>query len=128
MNKKEQSYVEWLEINLRLAKALSWTQPVAPDIAKPENFREASIGFTFNPHTNTVSPATSESNRHYVGSHAIPRNGTASQQGIALYSTKLRALQALRHEVEKMVAARLAAIDKQIEHELALDASPNGTE
>lgn len=129
MNKKEQARFDQLEHNLRLAKALSWTQPIAPDVPVPAPFGgKTTQGFCFNVYSSRVDPACSESHSHYCGAHKMPSPGMGSQRGIELYSTRLLALKALRHEVEKEVAARLAAIDKQIEHELTLDASPNGTE
>jgi len=127
MNKKEQAAFDELEQKLRLAKAFSWTSPVAPDLAPPTEGHKLSRGYTYHTYSTMVQPACSSRNRSYRGAHELPELGLASTGGIMLYSTKLLALKALRHEVEHDCARRLASIDKQIEHELALDASPNGT-
>lgn len=119
MNKKESAAFEQLQQELRLAKALSWPQPVAPDVAVPNQNEPDTTGFHFNVFTNRVEPCASSSTHHRWGYSEMSKVGGNSQQPKALYSTKLRALQALRHEVEKDCAKRLAAIDKQIEEELA---------
>jgi len=45
------------------------------------------------------------------------RAGIASQRGCELFSTRLLALRALRHAVEKDSAGKLRKIDEQIELE-----------
>ena len=64
---------------------------------------------------------TSESHAHYRGEHIMQRdrNASWSQRGIASYSTRRRALLALRAEVCRQHAATLATIDAEIEKEPA---------
>lgn len=131
MNKKETAAFEQLQQELRLAKALRFTEPVSADVPPPSSNERGSrltVGYDYAGAAGTaggrVEVACSSSNCHALGR----TDKTTSQGSRALYSTKLLALRALRNEIEQGCAARLAAIDKQIEHELALDASPNGTE
>ncbi len=131
MNKKETAAFEALQNELRLAKSLRFTEPVRPDVPPPtseERGNRLTVGYDFAGALGTaggrVEVACSSSVHHALGR----TDKTTSQGSRALYSTRLLALRALRHEVEQECAKRLAGIDKQIEQELALDASPNGTE
>jgi hypothetical protein len=122
MNKKEQEQMTALQKALRLAKALRWTEPVAPDLLPPHAFNKETSGFAFNTHSGTVSPAWSDSVSHSIGhaSREAMGRSSASQRSSPLYSTRLRALRAMRAVVEKEVAERLAAIDAKIEMELGV--------
>lgn len=132
MNKKETAAFEQLKHELRLAKALSWTQPIAPDLQPPSTQERGDRlvkGWLFNAYSNGYSGdktaiACTSSIHHSWGNN----DKTTTQGPRHLFSTELRALQALRHEVELQCARRLASIDERIERELALDASPNGTD
>ena len=119
MTKKEIAQFEALENELRLAKAFRFTPQVLPDVEAPNAGQPDTKGYIFIAAGNCTRLAASSSSRHITGAHQVPdpRVGIATQGGIPLYSTKLLALRALRHEVEKECAARLAAIDKQIEAE-----------
>jgi len=106
-----------LETALREALALRWTGPVEKDVQIPASGITTS-GFVFNAYNASVSPAWSKTVAHGIG-RAQPENGSgASQNGIAMFSTRLLALRGLRHELEREPARRLAAIDAQIEAEL----------
>jgi len=120
MNKKEQAEFDALKQQVRLAKALSWTQPVPPDVPAPlssERGNRLIKGFLYSAYAgfggDAVSPACSDSIHHNSRSDSQ----TSTKGSRSLYSTRLLALQALRHKVEQECAARLAAIDAKIEQE-----------
>lgn len=113
MNKQEQKAFEDLEQELRLAKALRFTEPVSKDVAPPP-YRSADLlrkGFLFNAYSPRVEPACTSSGSHSFGRDDV----TTTQQPVSLYSTRLRALRALRNAVEIECAKKLATIDKWIE-------------
>lgn len=111
MNKKEQAEFDKLKFDLASAKALSWTSKVLPDLPPPKGFGELTKGWMYRVHSASVVPACSSSIGHDIGRN----DRTTSQQPRALYSTKLLALKALRHEMEIIAAANLANLDFQIE-------------
>jgi hypothetical protein len=103
----------------RIRVALCWTEDAGgPDIPPPEGYGdELTRGYVFNAYTDRVDVACSSG-----GAHAIGRTDkTTSQRPIPLYSTRRRALLALRNAVEQECAERLARIDAQIEAERARD-------
>ena len=114
----------------RIFNALHWTVPVEPDVPIPE--RGETKGFLYvNGSTPGIRYARSRSTSHiesyderYLQAHAA----TWTQGGKRLYSTKLRALQALRRELEREAAARLAAVDEQIEDEMVNSTTVPATE
>ncbi|HIH2750786.1 TPA: hypothetical protein ACYLN4_006607 [Burkholderia lata] len=117
MNKAERAHVEALEQSLREARALRWSDPVEPDLLASSG-NEIS-GFYANVYSKKVGVAWSTRTYHgrdCASSKEQKASGTsASQRGIDLYSTKVRALQALRHEIVKQAVKDLAEIDRQIE-------------
>ncbi len=122
MNKKEQAEMDSLRDQLRIAKALRFTEDVLPDVMAPlpsEPGHRLTKGYLIAAYAgwdgDKVVPACSSSVYHNFGS----QEKTSSQGSRALYSTRLLALRGLRHEVEKQVASRLASIDKKIEQELS---------
>ena len=114
MNKKEQAMVDDLREQLRIAKALRWTEKVEPDVPIPES-SYLTKGFLCNGYNGDVVPACSSRVSHGYGSDE--RTGT--QGARALYSTRLLALRAVRHLVELKVAKVLADVDGRIEKEVA---------
>jgi len=118
MTKKEQQAMADLQQELRLAKAMRFTEDVRPDVAPPSG-SGLTKGFLYNnyigghsgPH---VEPACSGCVSHAFGQD----DHTTTQDPKFLYSTRLLALRALRHSVEIQVATLLAGIDQQIEEEL----------
>lgn len=129
MTKKEREHVAALETELRTLAALRWTEPVARDVPPPANGGNGgySVGFQTNQYrlgTDAVYPAWSSSVSH--GEGAPPDRSAASRTGSqgsrSMYSTRLLALKALRHEVELEAAERLAEIDQRIAAELAGEA------
>jgi hypothetical protein len=115
MNKKEQAEMERLRDELRLAKALRFTEKVEPDVPIPESFSGLAKGFLYNSYLAEprVVPACSSSVSHGWGNS----DRTTTQQPRRLYSTRLLALRACRHDLEKQCAKLLADIDAQIENE-----------
>lgn len=120
MNKKEQAEFEALRKAVYVARALNWTQSVAPDIPAPKSGDPMTRGFVFNVYSQSISHALSSTSGHATGCE--PPTRTSTQHCISMYSTKLLALKALRHEVEKKAANDLAKIDMQIEAEALLKA------
>jgi hypothetical protein len=130
MNKKEQAQMDALTDQLAklqfeaaaqqlINRALRWTGPVAPDVAPPKwayGNDDATRGWLFNVHVERVAPASSGAVSHNYGSQDY-MSGGRTQGARWLFSTRLRALQALRYEVEQVYARRLAAIDAEIEKE-----------
>lgn len=118
MTKKETAEMDSLREQLRLAKAMRFTEEVKPDLPEPEynNGPEFKKGYLFNAYgEGRVAPACSSTVHHCFGS----QDKTTTQGSRALYSTRLLALRGLRHTVELECAKRLANIDAQIEKETA---------
>ena len=104
MNKKEQAFVE----SLQLMIALRFTCPVEPDIDIPKVGGLVS-GFTFNSHSKRVTESCSS-----IHSHSTCNDETRSKGPIRQYSTKLLAYKAMRYEVEVRCAKQLLFIDSVI--------------
>lgn len=104
-----------LEEALTLAALRFTGKPPAKDIAPPEGGKMTS-GYFFNIFTQNVRQAHSKS---YAHTFSNPNRDTWSREPIWLYSTKLMALQALRHATEMECAGKLRAIDVMIEKEEA---------
>ncbi|CUJ97984.1 Uncharacterised protein [Achromobacter sp. 2789STDY5608615] len=118
MTKKERETFAALEQRLRVTAALRWTEPVGPDTKPPEAGAYAT-GFFINVHTREVGAGWTSSVVH--GRGELPAPGTyrsGSQGGRSLYSSRLLALRALRHQVETSAATWLADIDRKIEAEI----------
>jgi hypothetical protein len=120
MTKKERKEFEEAIANARLLGALRWTEEVLPDIPKPTYPKETS-GWRMNQHSDygRVWEAWSNSSSHGFGRFKVD-GSSASQGAVELYSTKLRALKALRHGIEILAAAKLANIDRHIAELTAL--------
>lgn len=108
-----QQYVADLQYDCRIAAAFHRTQPVEKDVDIPERSYDLAKGWLFNSYNASVSKACSSAVHH------CPHDDekTTSQMPRRLFSTKLRALRALRYEVEKESAEKLAKIDLMIEEE-----------
>ena len=115
MNKKEQAEMQALREQLHLSNALRFTEtPAGPDVPPPD-FAGLSKGFLYHAHgEGRVAPACSSAVSHNFGSN----EKTSTQNPRHLYSTKLLALRALRHEMELDCAKRLARIDALIAQEI----------
>lgn len=120
MNKKEQAAMAEMEKNLRLAKALRWSEPVSKDVSPPSGYQSIASGFVFNADNGSVEPAWSSPGHHGIGRSEPETKYSGRQNPIYMFSTRLLALRGLRNAVEREAAEKLAAIDEQIERELAV--------
>lgn len=109
MNKREQAHFYDLQAKLLVAYALHWTSEVKPDVPPPIG-PALTTGWLFNSYSKTVTPACSSSSGHGTGQDTRPTTKGAR----SLYSTKERALRALRHAMEQQYAEALAIVDAQI--------------
>ena len=111
MNKKERKALEDALLEAQLLKAMYIGECVLPDVLPPTAYGELSVGFTYNTHTATVTPACSS-----ICGHSSYRNDRTQLQGtLALYSTERRAYKALRHSMALNFAERLHEVDKAIQ-------------
>lgn len=113
MTKKERAEFDAAIERARLLGALRWTSKIAPDIPVPQDGETS--GWRHNAYSIRVERAWSEPTAHGTGPQR-DRSGrsVASQCGIPLYSTKLLALKAMRHEMEMEYARKLALADRMI--------------
>lgn len=107
MTKKEKTAHDAALAEARLLGALRWTSEVRPDVPIPIG---AGLSTGWLPFHSRVEIACSSSVHHATGR----TDKTTSQNPRNLYSTKLLALRALRHEMELRFAQELANVDKQI--------------
>lgn len=125
MTKKEQAALAALSTEVRLAKALRWSNAEAPlQISKPPRAPYVN-GWTFNGYgAGTVSPACTDGHIFWNDKHRTddganwkdrPQGG--SQTSGPLYPTRLAALIALRIAKERQCAETLAKIDEAVEKE-----------
>jgi hypothetical protein len=113
MNKKEQAAMQAAIDRAETLAALRWTEPVERDIGIPE--KGFSEGWDYNTHSQRVWIGWSDRTAHGSGQAPINsriRNG--SQGSRKMFSTKAKALAAMRHEVEKNAASELLKIDRLI--------------
>ena len=118
MTQKERAAVDAEREALLTRLALRFTEPVLPDVPRPDSGQKRTKGFLYRGSLSSVSnveatPACSSSVFHSSRSNTE----TDSQGGRALYSTRLRALKALRNELEIQAANRLRYLDTIIEAE-----------
>ena len=127
MTKKEQK--EWQDKLDKLKKellianqwnALRRTSSVARDVKPPEGVSEYRDGWDYNVHSKSVMRCWTSCVSHgrlKEEEEVANKFGVGSQNVKHLYSTKLMALRALRHEIEKMTARELYDIDLLIQQE-----------
>lgn len=117
-SKKATRVIEATRGAMHIVRALRWTDAECePDMKKPNRYGPTTIhGWGYNDYTQKVLRMWSRSERHGQGDDPSPFGG-GSKGGRDLYSTKLRALRALRRAVEIDCARKLAAIDEQIREE-----------
>jgi hypothetical protein len=114
MTKKEKVKFDSALAEIRILGALRWTSKVEPDTPPPEGISEITKGWLFNVYVRHVESACSSCVHHGYGQGSLARIGGGAR---SLYSTKLLALKALRHEAEREYAKYLADIDEQIANE-----------
>lgn len=109
MTKAEQAEME----RLKVRAALHWTPEVLPDVPPPEHGGTLTKGWAVvgRGSYGHVDVACSSATSHALGY----TDKTTSQQPISLYSTRLLALRAWRHQIEQECAKRLREIDRAIE-------------
>lgn len=120
MNKSEQAAVE----ALREEMAFRWPTAAEParSVAPPTAGAAESEGWDFNEHTGLVSRYWSRTSTH--GRFYDGKKTSASQNARSLYSTEADALLAMRWAMCRNFAAKLRAVDRQIE---ALPTPPETT-
>lgn len=116
MNKSELATLE----EARRQAAFRRTMPVDRDVPVPKSGAAGmsySEGWDFNTHTLDVRLCWSTSVSHGYGPAPKPgqRHTFGSQGGLALFSSKERALRALRWSLEEDAARTLRKVDKAIE-------------
>lgn len=94
---------------IQVCAALHWTDDndIAPDVPPPTGWNELTTGWTFNAYARWIDVACSSSFAHAVGR----TDKTTAQNSRALYSTRARAVRALRCAVERECAELLLKID-----------------
>ena len=120
MTKAEKAKMDALVQKVRLLGALRWTSPVPPDVLPPKDAPHdafttgfiATGGWYDSPR---VSEAWSKCHSHGTGSEPKDKWGVGSRYSRAMHSTKVLALKAKRHEIERECAKVLAEYDKLIE-------------
>jgi hypothetical protein len=115
MTKKEKEFIDKFITELMIQAAFRWTDAVTYDIQPPtlDDSDRLRKGFLFNAHYLIVDKACTSSIFH----SSRGDEKTTTQNPHPLYSTRLLALKAMRHEVEKACAMKLLKIDVQIEAE-----------
>lgn len=109
MNKREQELVE----ELRTRLALRFTEPVNMDVLIPIG-DTLKNGYSFNSYSKRVTKSCSSSMSHSIDGW----DRTNSRGPLAQFSSKLRALRAMRNDLELMFARELRAVDLKIQLEL----------
>lgn len=126
MNKKELASFEALKVQSLANRALRWSDyDNEPDMPVPKEVREYANGWSINIYTGTVYPTwsgvaihgTREEGEIVDSDSRHSRGMGGSQNGIRQFSTKKRALMALRRALEHKFAEQLAAVDKNIADE-----------
>jgi len=103
LSKKKQDELLREQHEARIRAALHWTEAAeGPDVLPPERVRGIATGYLFNAYTNRVDVACTGSVSHAFGS----TDETTTQGARRLFSTRLRALLALRNAVEWECAER----------------------
>lgn len=111
LSKKAQEELLNQQREARIRASLHWTEPAdGPDVQPPTGSGLVT-GYLYNAYTNRVDVACTSSVTHAFGRD----DKTTTQHPRSLYSTRLRALLALRNAVERECAERLAKIDRMIE-------------
>lgn len=119
MTKKELAETEAKIDHWRTVAALRWTEEVTPDVARPTAMHgEHTTGFRARATTYGAEVDQFWAGFSVYGTGSNPDNTPSHQVSrgvIKLHSTKIRALKALRNQLEKKAAADMLAIDKAIE-------------
>ena len=113
MIKKEQAEMKAAIDRADTLLALRWTNPVRRDVDVPQD--GYSQGWDYNAYTREVFMGWSCTVFHGKGpAPEVGKHRSGSQQPRRYYSTQVRALAAMRHEIEQKAAADLLKIDRRI--------------
>ncbi|EDW2616369.1 hypothetical protein HAX88_001344 [Salmonella enterica] len=116
MNKREKEQLENAVRLMDINRSLRWSDYGADrDVGVPDSITQYVNGWSINTYSCRVYKSWSSTVSHgdgWVENEERPRS--ASQKGIAQYSTKEKALKALRHCMEMKFAEALYEIDQQI--------------
>lgn len=120
MTKKEREEFDAAIKKARIYGALRWTTKVDPDVPPPVNgspYGALSKGFAISGWDDLrIEKACSSSIGRGIGRD----DKTTSQNPMALYSTRIRALRAARNMLENRFAEKLSLLDAAIEDEEAV--------
>ncbi|NNS07309.1 hypothetical protein [Erwinia sp. JH02] len=116
MNKKEQAAFDAAIAEAEVNRALRWSDyETERDVPKPGPSDGYVNGWSVNYHSERVylswSGSISHGDGRVVGGKRPPYG---SQRGIEQYSTKEKALKAMRRQMEREFAQRLASVDRMI--------------
>jgi hypothetical protein len=117
MTKKEKAEFDAAILKAQTLSALRWTEPVDKDLPVPTG-GEIINGWDYNFYTLYAERMWSSSYNHGCGIKDDDNRYYSNQKGISLYSSKLLALKAMRHYIERESAEKLRRIDEQIKSEL----------
>lgn len=109
-----QSYIQDARRDAAIKLALRITDGAERDVEIPDDFKELAKGWDYNAHISGPTVRKACSNNLY---HGDGWDEARYQHPKQLFSTRLLALRALRHEIELQAAKILAGIDLQIEEE-----------
>lgn len=113
MTKKERAEFDAAIKQAQVLGALHFTAKVAPDMPIPKSGTVKGWMYRFArgwSSSSCVEPSCSTHTAHGFGQNVR----TTSQHGMPQYSTKMRALKALRNEMEQEYAEQLRKVDLQI--------------
>jgi hypothetical protein len=121
MTKKEQAAMQAAIDRADTLAALRWTGPVERDVGIP--LQGYSEGWDYNAHSQRVWVGWSAQTSHGTGAAPIggARHFNGSQGSRRMFSTKAKALAAMRHEMEQKAADNLMNVDRQIASAIAAD-------
>lgn len=109
-----QEYIADTKRDSLIQAALRWTGPVQRDLPPPTESDKISKGWTF---YGSVGSKRVEKACSSCFDHGNGWEKTTSQNTLTMFSTKLKALRGMRHEMELEFANLLATVDAQIEQE-----------
>ncbi len=116
MTKKEKAEMNAAIYKAELLAALRWTQAVEKDVPPPDKFGEYTQGWEYNAYSQRVYEAWSGTTNNGTGK--APVSGceiySALQNKVWLYSTKEKAIAAMRNEIEVQCAKKLLEYDRAI--------------
>lgn len=110
MTKKERAAVDAELRRANVLAALRWTGAVEPDVPPPTGEGYTS-GWIFNVYYKTVEQAWSSALSHGDGLGPKPAQQSFRRGPICMFSTRAKALAALRNELERQCANSLADVD-----------------